>query len=39
LAAVADGWRVVHFSIAKLYAYEGQDDDYLGFEFALEKFA
>ena len=38
LAAVADGWRVVQFPIAKLYAYEGQDNDYLGYEFVLEKF-
>ena len=38
LAARADGWRVVQFPIAKLYDYEGQDNDYLGFEFILEKF-
>jgi hypothetical protein len=38
LAALADGWRVVQFPIAKLYDYEGQDNDYLGFEFVLEKF-
>ena len=38
LAAVADGWRVVQFPIAKLYAYEGQDNDYLGYEFVLERF-
>ena len=37
LAALADGWRVVQFPIAKLYDYEGQDNDYLGFEFVLEK--
>lgn len=37
LAALADGWRVVQFPIAKLYNYEGQDNDYLGFEFVLEK--
>ena len=37
LAALADGWRVVQFPIAKLYDYEGQDNDYLGFEFILEK--
>ena len=37
LAAVAEGWRVVQFPIAKLYAYEGQDNDYLGFEFVLER--
>ena len=39
LAAVADGWRVVQFPNAKLYAYEGQDNDYLGYEFVLERFA
>ena len=38
LAALADGWRVVQFPIAKLYDYEGHDNDYLGFEFVLEKF-
>ena len=37
LSALADGWRVVQFPIAKLYAYEGQENDYLGFEFILEK--
>ena len=38
LSALADGWRVVQFPIVKLYDYEGQDNDYLGFEFILEKF-
>lgn len=37
LEAIADGWRVVQFPLAKLYDYEGQDNDYLGFEFVLEK--
>lgn len=37
LAALADGWRVVQFPDAKLYAYQGADNDYLGFEFILEK--
>ena len=37
LAALADGWRVVQFPDAKLYAYQGVDNDYLGFEFILEK--
>jgi hypothetical protein len=37
LAAVADGWRIVQFPDAKLYAYQGVDNDYLGFEFILEK--
>ena len=35
--AMADGWRVVQFPISKLYAYEGVDNDYLGYEFILEK--
>jgi hypothetical protein len=37
LAAVADRWRIVQFPDAKLYAYQGVDNDYLGFEFILEK--
>jgi hypothetical protein len=37
LAAVADGWRIVQFPNAKLFAYQGVDNDYLGFEFILEK--
>ncbi len=37
LAAVADGWRIVQFPDIKLYAYQGVDNDYLSFEFILEK--
>jgi len=37
LEAMADGWRIVQFPISKLYTYEGVDNDYLGFEFVLEK--
>ena len=37
LEAMADGWRVVQFPVSKLYTYEGVDNDYLGFEFVLEK--
>lgn len=37
LDAVADGWRIVQFPEAKLYRYDGVDNDYLGFEFILEK--
>lgn len=37
LAAVADGWRIVQFPDAKLYAYQGVDNDYLSFEFILER--
>jgi hypothetical protein len=39
LDALADGWRVVQFPILKLYDYEGQDNDYLGYEFILERMA
>ena len=35
LAAVGDGWRIVQFPDAKLYAYQGVDNDYLGFEVLL----
>ena len=38
LDAVADGWRVVQFPVTKLYTYESVDNDYLGYEFILEKF-
>jgi hypothetical protein len=37
LDAVAAGWRIVQFPDAKLYRYDGVDNDYLGFEFILEK--
>ena len=37
LEAVADGWRIVQFPISKLYSYQHIDNDYLGFEFILEK--
>lgn len=37
LGAVADGWRIVQFPNAKLYSYQGVDNDYLGFEFILER--
>ena len=37
LDAVADGWRVVQFPVSKLYTYESVDNDYLGYEFILEK--
>lgn len=39
LAAVADGWRIVQFPDAKLYSYQGVANDYIGFEFILEKMA
>ena len=37
LEAVAGGWRIVQFPISKLYSCQGMDNDYLGFEFILEK--
>ena len=36
LEAVADGWRIVQFPIAKLYEYREVDNDYIGYEFILE---
>ena len=37
IAAVRDGWRIVQFPISKLYSFSDVDNDYLGFEFVLEK--
>ena len=37
IEALADGWRVVQFPVLKLYSYEDVDNDYLGYEFILEK--
>ena len=37
LDAVADGWRVVQFPIINLYEYKDMENDYLGFDFILEK--
>ena len=37
LEAVADGWRVVQYPIPKLYEYKDLENDYLGFDFILEK--
>ena len=36
LEAIADGWRVVQFPTSKLYEYRN-DNDYIGYEFILEK--
>ena len=36
--AVKDGWRIVQFPITKLYHFSDADNDYLGYEFILEKF-
>jgi hypothetical protein len=38
LDAVADGWRIVQFPDTKLYQFSDIDNDYLGFEFILEKY-
>lgn len=37
LAAIADGWRVVQFPDPTRYSYQDVDNDYLGYEFILEK--
>lgn len=37
LEAVADGWRVVQYPISKLYEYKDLENDYVGFDFILEK--
>jgi hypothetical protein len=37
LDAVADGWRVAQFPISKLYEYKDIENDYVGFDFVLEK--
>ena len=37
LEAVADGWRIVQYPIAKLYEYKELENDYVGFDFILEK--
>ncbi len=37
LAAVADGWRIVQFPDPRQYSYQGVDNDYLSFEFILER--
>ena len=37
IEALADGWRVVQFPVLKLYSHETVDNDYLGYEFILEK--
>ncbi len=37
LDAVADGWRVVQYPISKLYEYKDLENDYVGFDFILEK--
>ncbi len=37
LEAVAEGWRVVQYPIPKLYEYNDLENDYVGFDFILEK--
>ena len=39
LEAVADGWQIVQFPISKLHQFSDMDNDYLGYEFILEKWA
>ena len=35
--AMADGWRIVQFPIPQMHRFSEIDNDYLGFEFILEK--
>lgn len=35
--AVADGWRIVQFPIPDLYKFSDVENQYLGYEFVLEK--
>ena len=37
LDAVRDGWRVVQFPVSALYEYKDLDNNYVGFDFVLEK--
>ena len=37
LEAVADGWRVVQFPVSSSYQYKDLENDYVGFDFVLEK--
>ncbi|NKB65666.1 MAG: hypothetical protein GKR89_01275 [Candidatus Latescibacteria bacterium] len=37
IAALADGWRIVQFPVPQLHRFSDIDNDYLGFEFILEK--
>ena len=37
LEAVGDGWRVVQFPVSSSYQYKDLDNDYVGFDFVLEK--
>ena len=37
LEAVADSWHVVQFPVINLYEYKDIENDYIGFDFILEK--
>ena len=37
LDAVADGWRVAQFPVINLYEYKDLENDYVGFDFILDK--
>ena len=37
LQAVGDGWRVVQFPVSSSYQYKDLENDYVGFDFVLEK--
>ena len=37
LDAVTDGWHVLQFPISKMYEYKDLGNDYVGFDFILQK--
>ncbi|MBT5876162.1 MAG: hypothetical protein HOH43_22230 [Candidatus Latescibacteria bacterium] len=37
LDAVADGWKVTQFPVINLFDYKDLENDYVGFDFILEK--
>ena len=37
LDALADGWRILQLPIPQLYSFSELDNDYLSFEFVLER--
>ena len=37
LDAVADGWHVAQYPVSNLYSYKDLENDYVGFDFILEK--
>ncbi len=37
LDAMADGWQVVQFPVSKMYEYKDLGNDYVGFDYILQK--